>query len=235
MIKLKKSRMKLQLSNGLLFLFLLTACNKEGYNYDRYFKGKEIVYTGHVSNLSSNPGNQRVQLIWTPSADRSIVNYMIYYNNKRDSLTIPTKNETTKDTVKVTISNLGEYVQDFTLHTMDAAGNKSVGQTLTAVKIYGPLYTSSLRNRRFTTSSLNTTNLTLNFAANADTINVDTKVSYTNSLGTKVNLTLHPDSLKIILPNWKIGEKILVRSSYLPVRNAIDVFPVSYIDTLYIN
>lgn len=197
--------------------------------------GKEIVYTGPVSNFISNPGNQRVQLTWRPSPDRSIVKYIIHYNSKRDSLVIPANNEMAKDTVKVILSNLGEYIQDFTLYTMDGAGNKSVGQTLTAVKVYGPLYVSSLRKRRFTTSSLNLTNLTLSFAANTDTINVDTKLSYTNNLGVRVNLSLHPDSLKIVLPNWKTGEKVLLKSSFIPIKNAIDVFTASYTDTLLIN
>lgn len=227
--------MKLKLLTGVLFLLLIAACNKEGYNYDHYLNGKEIIYTGHVSNLAANPGDQRVQLSWTPSPDRSIVKYLVYYNNKRDSLVLPANNETTKDTIRTVVSNLGEYIQDFTLYTLDAAGNKSVGQTLTAVKVYGPMYVSSLRNRRFTTSSLAATDLTLNFAANTDTINVDTKLTYTNGLGVRVNLFLHPDSLKIVLPNWKAGEKVLVRSSFVPVRNAIDVFPAAYVDTLIIN
>ncbi|WP_312351900.1 hypothetical protein, partial [Sphingobacterium multivorum] len=49
------------------------------------------------------------------------------------------------------------------------------------------------------------------------------------------NLSLHPDSLKIVLPNWKTGEKVLLKSSFIPVKNAIDVFTASYTDTLLIN
>ncbi|VXD04671.1 conserved hypothetical protein [Sphingobacterium multivorum] len=46
---------------------------------------------------------------------------------------------------------------------------------------------------------------------------------------------MHPDSLKIVLPNWKTGEKVLLKSSFIPVKNAIDVFTASYTDTLLIN
>ncbi|WP_431294389.1 DUF4998 domain-containing protein [Pedobacter sp. P26] len=224
--------MKLNLFIGCLLLLVIAGCNKEGYNFDNYLKGKEITYTGLVSNFRAYPGDKRVQLRWSPSADRSVVKYVVYYNNKRDSLLLQAKGESTKDSIKVIIPNLEEQIQDFSLFTVDAAGNKSVGQTLTAVTVYGPLYVSSLRNRRYTTSSINATNLTLNFAANTDTINVTTKLTYNNNAGNAVDLFLHRDSLKILLPNWKMGEKVLVRSAFVPVKSAVDNFWVSYTDTI---
>lgn len=227
--------MKLKLFTGLLLLLSIVACNKEGYNYDKYLKGKEITYTGLVSNLSASTGNKRVQLKWSPSPDRSIVKYVVYYNNRQDSIVVPAKGEATKDSIKVVVPNLEEYIQDFSLFTVDAGGNKSVGQSLTAIKVYGPLYISSLRNRRFTTSSLSTTNLVLNFAENTDTINVTTKLTYVNNVGNKVDLFLHRDSLRAVLPNWKTGEKVLVRSAFIPVRNAIDTFWVVNTDTIKVN
>ncbi|WP_316793654.1 DUF4998 domain-containing protein [Pedobacter frigoris] len=227
--------MKLKLIAGFLLLIIIASCNKEGYNYDNYLKGKEVTYTGRVSNFLANPGNKRVQLRWTPSSDRSVSKYVVYYNNKRDSVVVPAKNEATSDTIKVIIPNLEEYIQDFTLFTVDAAGSRSVGQTLTAVKVYGPLYVSSLRNRRFTTSSLSATNLTMNFAENTDTINVTTKLTYNDATGSTVDMFLHPESLKVVLPNWKAGETVLVRSTFKPVKNSVDVFPVGYTDNIKIN
>ncbi|MCH5719275.1 DUF4998 domain-containing protein [Niabella hibiscisoli] len=47
--------------------------------------GEEVIYTGIVTNLKANPGNERVQLTWNPSSDPSITKYVIYYNSRRDS------------------------------------------------------------------------------------------------------------------------------------------------------
>ncbi|MGJ7031673.1 DUF4998 domain-containing protein [Niabella hirudinis] len=217
----------------LAILFCLTACEKEGYNYDKYLNGREITYTGTVSNLKANPGNQRVQLTWNPSSDPTIVKYVIRYNSQRDSIVVNANGETTAQTVKAYIPGLGEYVQEFTLYTYDAAGNKSIGQTITAVRVYGPIYSSTLRNRPSSGAGFdNSGNVLINFTAALDTVNTTTRLTYKNTAGAITNVLLHPDSLKVALPGWKDGENVLIQSAYVPVRNSVDTFWVSYSDTL---
>lgn len=214
-------------------LLCLVACEKEGYNYDKYLSKKEIVYTGIVSNLSANPGNQRLQLNWNPSSDPTIVKYIIYYNNRRDSIIVAANGEATSQKMKAIITGLGEYVQDFTIFTCDAAGNRSIGQTLAATRVYGPIFNSTLRNRKVGSNSFNTAGeLVLNFSAPLDTVNTSTTLSYKNITGNITNATLNPDVTSITLPDWKEGEDILIKSAYVPVRNSIDTFWVSYSDTI---
>lgn len=214
-------------------LLCLAACEKEGYDYDKYLNKKEVVYTGIVSNLSANPGNQRIELNWNPSSDPTIVKYIIYYNNRRDSITVPANGESTAQKMKAIISGLGEYVQDFTIFTYDAAGNRSIGQTLAATRVYGPVFNSTLRNRKLSSNSFNTEGkLVLNFSAPLDTVNTSTKVTYKNTTGSMITATVLPDMASVTLSDWKEGENILIKSGYVPVRNSIDTFWVSYSDTV---
>lgn len=217
----------------LIIFILLSGCEKEGYNYDKYLNGNEIIYPGKVTNLYANPGDLRVQLAWNPGSDRSIVRYVIYYNSNRDSLIVPANGETTSDTIKAIVPGLREYVQDFTLYTFDHLGNRSVGQVLTAVKVFGPLYQSTLRNRQAEAGGFDgSENLIINLSLPLDTINVSTKFTYKTTENSMNTIFAHPDSTRIVIPNWKEGENILVQSAYLPVKNAIDTFWVSYSDTL---
>nr|WP_317236100.1 DUF4998 domain-containing protein [Niabella hibiscisoli] len=148
-------------------------------------------------------------------------------------MVVQANGETTAQVLKSTISGLGEYVQDFTIYTYDAAGNRSIGQTLGSVRVYGAIYNSSLRNRTDSARTINSSDkLILGFAKVRDTIQVSTKLTYKNNAGVVVNTFLHPDSSTIVLPDWKEGENILVRSSYIPVRNSIDTFWVSGTDTI---
>ncbi|GEM_PF-762747 len=225
--------MSLKISFLFVLLLTLVACDKEGYNYDKYLNGKEIIYTGVVTNLKANPGNERVQLTWNPSSDPSITKYVIYYNSRRDSLVVQANGETTAQVMKSTISRLGEYVQDFTIYTYDPAGNRSIGQTLGSVRVYGAIYNSSLRNRIDSSRTINSSGrLILGFAKVRDTIQVGTRLTYKNNAGVDINTFLHPDSSTIALQDWKEGENILVRSAYIPVRNSIDTFWVSNTDTI---
>jgi hypothetical protein len=65
--------------------------------------------------------------------------------------------------------------------------------------------------------------VTLNFIT-PDTINVGTTIKYTNRSGQIVEKVLKPDSSSITFPDYKSGTDITYNSSYIPNRNAIDVF-----------
>lgn len=217
----------------IIILILSAGCEKEGYNYDRYLHGTEIIYPGKVTNLSANPGNLRIQLMWYPSSDRSITRYVIYYNTNRDSLIINANGETTADTVKAIVSSLREYAQDFALYTFDANGNRSVGQVLSAVKVYGPLYQSTLRNRHVIGGQLDgTENLIVNLSASLDTVHVTSKFTYQTTANQIEISFAATEANSITLPNWKKGTDVLVQSAYVPVRNSIDTFWVAIPDTL---
>lgn len=211
-------------------------CNKGEVEYKNLLGGKEIIYPGLTSNFKAYQGNLRVKLQWNPSPDPSITKYVIYWNNGLDSLSLPASGSNPQDTLSTMISGLSEYVQNFVLYTFDDHGNRSIGQSLSGVRIYGPLYMSSLVNRQPDASkppvALNGYTYKI-FFSKADTLlNAGTALSYLDSLQNPVTISLGAKTDSVILNLAKAGTKVAIRSSYVPVRNAVDTFKVSYSDTL---
>jgi hypothetical protein len=197
-------------------------------------KNGEIIYPGVVANVSYYTGNQRVALLWNPSPDPTIATYAIFLNNKRDSITMDATTHSPSDTIIAYIPNLEEYVYSFTIYSYDKKGNRSIPHDINNVKVYGPLYVANLLNRPYHAVTPYVVNgngsVTLNFVA-PDTINIATTIKYTNTSNAVIEKQLHPDSSSIVLEPYKSGTPVLYRSSYIPMRNAIDTFYVSAYDT----
>ncbi|MDB5123203.1 MAG: hypothetical protein JWP94_1332 [Mucilaginibacter sp.] len=213
------------------------SCVKRDTEFKKFLNGKELVYPGVVNNPHSNPGNLRVQLQWNPSPDPSIVKYMIFWNNKADSLTFTSSDHNPADTLKVIVPKLNEYSYSFVVYSYDAKGNKSIPLNINNVKVYGPNYQSGLLNRAYKASSPYTlspaNDVTLNFYK-IDTAsesfsfarNISTTIRYTNKSGLVVTKLLYRDST-ITLTDFKPGSTLDYRSSYVPVKGAIDTFTVN--------
>lgn len=224
----------------LLFISCLyLSCNKGEVDYKDLLGGKEIIYPGLTRNFKAYQGNLRVKLQWNPSPDPSITKYMIYWNNNGDSLSLNASSSNTQDTVSTIISGVSEYVQNFVLYTFDNLGNKSIGQSLSGVRIYGPLYNSSLINRSLDASrppvAVNEYTYKVFFAAADTSLNINTGLSYLDSSQNPVTLYINAKTDSIVLDLAKAGTKVAMRSSYVPVPNAVDTFRVMYSDTLLLN
>lgn len=217
---------------GSVLLFVVLSCKKQQTDFKDFFGGHEIVYTGSVDGVINRPGNLRTLLKWKSSTDPSIVKYVIYWNNKRDSQIVAINGKT--DSVSVVIPNLQEFVYSFTIYSYDAKGNKSIPKQVDNVKVYGPIYQGGLLNRPYNASNPYTLNtngsLVLNFNP-PDTININTVIKYTNVAGTVVEKNLRPDSSSIYLRDYKLGTDVQYRSSYIPDRGSLDTFIVSAYST----
>lgn len=66
--------------------YLLYGCSKQDTQFESYLNGHEVKYPGTVANAHSRPGNLRAALTWNPSTDPSITRYVVYWNNKADSI-----------------------------------------------------------------------------------------------------------------------------------------------------
>lgn len=220
------------LFTGCLFM----GCSKEITQYRELLNNEEIIYPGPVSHFSAFQGNLRIKLQWHPSPDPSIAKYVIYWNNKTDSVTLEATNRNTLDSVSTVISNLGEYVQNFVLYTLDDKGNRSIGQSLSGVRIFGPLYISSLVNRQLDANrppkAEDADTYKLYFAGADTVLNAGTQLTYTGTDNQVHTADLAAKSDSIFLDMVKAGTKIAVRTSYVPVHRAIDTFRVTYSDTL---
>jgi hypothetical protein len=220
--------------SAFLLICTIICCNKKADDFKSFLNGKEIIYPAKVSNINARPGNLRVALYWNPSPDPSIKKYIIYWNNKTDSLIVQATSHTSTDTVKTLINNLSEYAYTFTIYSYDSAGNRSVPFEINNVKIYGPLYQGALLNRPYNAGKpyvlTGASNLTLNFLK-PDTINITTSIKYTNTAGLVNEVFLAPENNSITMSDYKSGTPVLYRSSYIPVLNALDTFNVSRYDT----
>ena len=211
-----------------LLLFVIYSCNKTQTDFKKFQGDKEIIYTGAVGQVISEPGNLRVGLKWKSSSDPSIVKYVIYWNNKADSQVVNIDTKT--DSIETIIPGLQEFVYSFTIFSYDAKGNKSIATEVNNVKVYGSIYQSTLLNRAYNATSpysiTDAGDLRLNFIA-PDTINLGTTITYTKNSGGTAEAILSADSTSITLPGYKPGTDISYLSSFIPERGAIDVFVVS--------
>jgi hypothetical protein len=222
---------KTYLLSGLLFML---ACSKKPTDYRDFLEGTELVYPGKVSNAKSLPGKGRLQLIWQPSPDQSIIRYRVFWNNGADSLTVNATTHNTSDTVRCTIPDLSEYVYSFMVYSYDDKGNRSVATEISNARVYGPVYTATLHNRLTDPDIPYTINddnsVTLRFV-DPDTINITTQLKYTNQNGEAASVLLPPAQHELTLTDYKYGTPVLYQSSYIPVADALDTFYTAQYDT----
>jgi len=224
----------------LILVVLLTSvisCVKRDTEFRNFLDGKELIYPGVVKNPHYTPGDLRAELLWNPSSDPSVVKYVIYWNNKADSMTYTSSDHNPADTLKVIVPGLNEYTYSFVVYSYDANGNKSIPLDINNVKVYGPSYQASLINRPYNVTIPYTVSdagdVTLNFYK-LDTAsesfsfahNVSTTVRYTDRAGQQVQRTFYRDST-FIIHDFKAGSALDYRSAYVPVIGAIDTFNVN--------
>ncbi|MCR8559552.1 hypothetical protein KXD93_17980 [Mucilaginibacter sp. BJC16-A38] len=226
-----------KISMVLVLFAVVTGCVKRDTQFKDFLNNKELIYPGIGTNPHSSPGNLRVQLMFNPSPDPSITKYVIYWNNKADSLTYTSTNHNPSDTLKVIVPNLNEYSYSFTVYSYDAQGNRSIPLNINNVKIFGPNYQSGLVNRAYKVANPYTVdangNVTLNFYK-IDTAsesfsfahNTSTTIRYTNRAGQATQKYLFRDS-SITITDFKGGSTLDYRSTYVPVIGAIDTFNVA--------
>lgn len=217
----------------ILLLAVFVNCSKKNEDYKDFLAGGEIKYPGIISNTGYKAGNGRTMLTWSPSPDPNIQQYIIYWNNKQDSLLLNAGSHNPGDTVKVLIPNLKEYVYSFTVFTQDAKGHRSIPTDINNVKVFGAAYQQALLNRGYNADSAAVVyadgRVKLNFNT-PDTINITTRIRYTNTSDVVVEKMLAPDQDSIILPDFKFGTTVQYRSSYIPIAGAIDTFTVTQYD-----
>ncbi|MCM5529202.1 DUF4998 domain-containing protein [Parasegetibacter sp. NRK P23] len=215
-------------------MLVALSCSRKATDFKDFLDDKELVFPGKVTNVTVLPGKQRLMLKWPPSPDPSITKYLVYWNNKMDSLVVNATSHDPKDTVAVLINNLDEYNYSFQLFAYDAEGNRSVVTELNNAQSYGATYQNGLYNRlpRENTPYVvnNDGSATLYFVA-PDTINITTRIQYTNAAGQAAVAFIGPDETSVTLPSYKQGEPITFQSSFVPVRNALDTFLTNFVDT----
>lgn len=213
-------------------IYLFYSCSKKATDYRSFLNDEEKLYPGAVSGAFAHQGDGRVMLSWSPSTDPSVTKYVVYWNNNNDSVIVNATSHNPQDTVSIIIDNLDEYTYSFNLISYDADGNRSITQSINNARVYGSVYKASLRNiTPVETIQNGDGSVSVRFNPPADTILVDTKVRYKDVNNDEKTVTLSGSSSLIGLPGYKLGEKVLFQSSYIPNRYAIDTFSTTYVDT----
>jgi hypothetical protein len=212
--------------------YLLYGCSKQDTQFESYLNGHEVKYPGTVANAHSRPGNLRAAITWNPSTDPSITRYVIYWNNKADSIIYNSTNHNPSDSLTVVVPNLNEYIYSFTVFSYDAKGNRSIPLDINNVRVYGSIYQSGLSNRGYDVTNPYGISadgkLTLNFLkVDTSTHNVFTDIKYTNKAGKETLGKLSADSMSVTLADYKADTKIQFLSAFKPVANALDTFYVA--------
>jgi hypothetical protein len=218
----------------LLVTVCVTACDKSDKEFRDYLEDKELIYPGVPLQIKARPGNGRVMVYWKPSPDPSIEKYVVYWNNKADSVVVPASLGIGRDSISTIIPGLFEYTYSFTVHAIDKANNRSIPLDLNNVKIYGAVYRGGLINRFPDNANPYEVqpngDVLVRFAA-TDTSNVGTTITYTNNSNQQVTAFLSQFSNTVTLTNYKPSTAVTYQSAYVPANNALDTFKVNNAET----
>lgn len=225
--------MKLYLRSSLTIILalLLMKCVKPD-DYKEYLNYGQSDYPGIMVNPRAYGGFNRAKLVWSPSADQTITRYVIYWNNRRDSVMHTAQTTDPNKLDSVLINNLSEE-NNYTLtaYSYNAQGVRSILTNINNVRVYGNYYRNTLNNRAIQSSRVSRDTLYTTWFQ-PDTVNVTTMIKYTNLLGTEQTSYLSKDSSTIALPQYKRGTYMYYLSSYKPNTPSPDTFYVVKADSL---
>ncbi|MCF3111808.1 DUF4998 domain-containing protein [Niabella sp. CC-SYL272] len=222
--------MKFFISVFILSLILVTGCEKDQYAYKKFIGNSEIVYAGLAQEIGTRSGNLRIQMEWKKSIDPTVVSYTVYWNNNRDSATIPATAIHADGVYRYIVSGLPEYVQSFKMVTTNDRGDRSIGQAINGVRVFGPYYRSSLTNQRLSSRKFFGTDSVRLYFLKTDTTKIFSQIRYTRKDGVLDSVRFKQDSVTI--SSYLPGSKPALQSYYLPMATAIDTFKTLAADSL---
>jgi hypothetical protein len=212
-----------------LSVLIINSCTS-GDEYLKFTKGGAISYTGKIDSLKLFPGRNRLEVQGLIISDPKVTELRIYWNNKKDSVTVPITRTSGIDAVSKIIDNLEENIYNFEFRTFDAKGNSSIAVTASA-EVYGDRYISSLINRPILNNVLIGSELTVNFInLNADSGALGTEIEYTNSSDQLKTVFTDISKGSVVISDFKSGSTYRYTTLYKPVTKSIDTFYAAYKD-----
>ncbi|MFB2121536.1 DUF4998 domain-containing protein [Parapedobacter sp. 2B3] len=223
----------------------MLACERHEDTYAQYLEGGERIYPARVDSLRAFPGKNRVGLQWLLVSDPNIVECMVYWDFKSDSLSIPINRREGIDTVNVIIDELPEDFYTFEIFTRNSEGQISLKSEINTFA-YGEQYINSLSNRtvRAATYRVDLTpsgdlafgGLSIEWYDAADEV-VEVEIGYTDENGHLVTITdtllsteAPEDQNMSTLPSYQLGTNFSYRTGYKPLPSALDVVYTPYED-----
>lgn len=206
-----------------LALLAMMACNKKYHNYEHFIDDGPIVYPGRADSLQALAGNERILLAWAVPSDLNITQYKVFWNFGTDSLTIPGRQPTSSDSVKLFVNGMAQGSYSFTVYSYDKEGHRSVG-THAIGNVYGSIFSSTIFNRPISSLKRDVAASTLTVAwVGLDAKCIGTEWSYTGSDGQPASF-FSPIADSTKLTSCDVTRPISYRSLFLPEAKAIDTF-----------
>ena len=127
--------------------FLLASCSGMNDIIQDYLDRGEINYIGRPDSLLSTGGNGRMQLSWLAGKDPRVEGYIIYWNNRADSVIGKIDPDNLlKDRYNFCIFDVQESSYEFELVQTGSKGANSIPSTVTG-SVYGENYVATLKAR----------------------------------------------------------------------------------------
>lgn len=220
-----------------IFVFLLlliigsAGCSKMD-DWKKYVEDGEISYTGKLDSLRIYSGKNRVKIEGLFIADPKVVECRVFWNGRKDSISIPVNRTKNIDTLRLMLENMVENVHNFEVVTFDREGNKSI--TVYGIgTVYGERYQQSIVNRPMEINSLKAydNTFTATFGNVDRTLGIfATEIRYVDIEGVNHTVRLDIDDKEIAFADVKIDASMSFRSLYLPDTLCLDTFYTSYTD-----
>ncbi|EAQ48864.1 DUF4998 domain-containing protein [Leeuwenhoekiella blandensis] len=206
------------------------SCTQEEYDdYKKFAADGEISYTERIDSLKAFSGNNRIMLQGVVNADPKITELRVFWNDKRDSLSLPVTRSEGIDTLEVMIEDIPENIYNFELRTYDAKGNKSLASNITGT-VYGERYQNTLFNRPVTANNLIEDSLAIAYAGmDLSSGVIGTEVVYTNTADVETTVFVPIDEDVWSITDFKPLSTYQYRTVFKPEETAIDTFYTEYV------
>ncbi|SHE80615.1 F5/8 type C domain-containing protein [Bacteroides faecichinchillae] len=206
---------------GMLMLAVMfTACSEMNDLHQHYLDEGERVYAAKVDSVLTKPGKLRLALdIFLPSqrAEKG----MIYWNNNQDSLEFEVE-RTQDEFQRIIIADLQEGSHIFTFMMYDSFGNSSLPYEAVGT-VYGEDYANSLLNRGIEEVVKSGNDMLIRWKESGESAGV--LLTYTNKSGETMNVEIPSYETETVVSDVNSGDEFSYITYYLPVDEAIDVFP----------
>ncbi|MVT09366.1 DUF4998 domain-containing protein [Chitinophaga tropicalis] len=206
-------------------LVAVMSCTKED-EYKKYItNGSEIRYTGKLDSMEIRSGYNRVEVSGLFMGDPNVASCKIYWDSRRDSVTLLVKRTSGVDTLRHIISGLSEGSHSFEIVTFDMSGNHSVSVKGSGY-VYGDRYKGALLNRPVTSAELDAEGNAVITWGDFDITSGarGTIHTYTNNSNETVSVYAPVQQTTTKLPGYKAGTRYDYKTVYLPDSSAIDTF-----------
>jgi len=215
-------RQSMQMLAYLILLGCVASCGKMDAIYSDFLEEGEIIYPAKADSLRAHAGDYRIALSWVVLSDPNVSRAVVYWDNRRDSVTVSIANTQRPDTITVILENMEEKAYTFEVFTYDDRGNMSVKAEVLGI-VYGDAYRSGLLTRAV--RSLTAENDTLVVAwMPAEQTSVGDMLYYADSEGESQQVFVPAMDDTTRLPSFVQGNNFVYQTLFKPDPVALDTF-----------